>query len=383
MRHRLEEGGDLGRVAVRLAEEPLGGEAVEAVGMLEGLHEAGGLGQHFRLLVLEPPDAAMLVVAVGPDRGVVRIVLGPARVVVDGRLVVEVGDVERAVGADLGVDGPEPEAGAGDELLGADFCGGEGDAVGTEAVLVDEIDRALGDKVDGAVLVGPCAAVVEGTAGGGGEAAHVVDLEVRVDGGLEGRAGVAVVGDVLPALFDRGGVAAGEGLVGHDDVAEVGAVGHGEEDLAVPAEVHAPGVRVVGRDDLDLGAVGAEAEEAVADLPHRLAVFARDVRAAARVALGGVDPAVEPPAEVARDRVGVAEAEAAEEDLALVGCAVAVGVAEEEDLGRLHDDEAVLVEDEAGDEVELVVEDGAAALVEEDDAVARPGLPELGLVDLR
>ena len=56
----------------------------------------------------------------------------------------------------------------------------------------------------------------------------------------------------------------------------------------------------------------------------------------AGVADDRVDPVVEPVAQVGRAGVGVARAEAGEEDLALVGLAVAVGVLEEEHVGGLR-----------------------------------------------
>src|SRR5258708_1378686 len=77
--------------------------------------------------------------------------------------------------------------------------------------------------------------------------------------------------------------------------------------------------------------VGLGGEDAVRDPDEGAALGVGDVvRSAAAVALGGVDPAVESPSEIARHRVGVAEAEPGENGLALVGRAVAVGVAQPE-----------------------------------------------------
>ena len=70
----------------------------------------------------------------------------------------------------------------------------------------------------------------------------------------------------------------------------------------------------------------------------------------------GVNPAVPAPARIVDDRVRVADAEAGVELLDLVRLAVAVRVAQPENVRRLRDDHAVLVEDEAGDELEPFVE---------------------------
>src|SRR5438094_9776927 len=72
--------------------------------------------QFLGVLVLHAPDAAKMMVAVGPRGGVVRAVRGAARVVVDGGLVVIVHDVQRAVGPDAGVNRPEPKVSARDKL---------------------------------------------------------------------------------------------------------------------------------------------------------------------------------------------------------------------------------------------------------------------------
>ncbi len=69
-----------------------------------------------------------------------------------------------------------------------------------------------------------------------------------------------------------------------------------------------------------------------------------------------VDPAVEAPAEVVDDGMRVADTEPGVELHAAVGHAVTVGVLEEPDVGRGRGDDAVAVEHEAGDELELVGE---------------------------
>ena len=70
----------------------------------------------FGFFVLDAPDAAEVVVAVGADGGVGGAVVGAAGVVVDDGLVVEIEEVEGTVRADAGFDGAEPEVAAADEF---------------------------------------------------------------------------------------------------------------------------------------------------------------------------------------------------------------------------------------------------------------------------
>ena len=94
-------------------------------------------------------------------------------------------------------------------------------------------------------------------------------------------------------------------------------------------------------------------------LPSRPKLFvpSGEVTDADAVAVRRVNPAVEPPAQVVDDGVRVGGAEAGVELRALVGDLVAVGVFEIPDVGRGRRDDAVPVEHEAGDELELVGED--------------------------
>src|ERR1044071_3022452 len=98
-----------------------------------------------------------MVVTIGPGGGVVGAVGGAAGVVMDGGLVVEVDDVEGAIGADARMDGAEPEVGAGDELgfFAAWFlCGDEGDAVRFEPVILHEGYGGVGGGMGGGDAVG-------------------------------------------------------------------------------------------------------------------------------------------------------------------------------------------------------------------------------------
>src|SRR5688572_3448441 len=78
--------------------------------------------------------------------------------------------------------------------------------------------------------------------------------------------------------------------------------------------------------------------------------------AAVMAADRAVDPVVEAPAEAVDAELLVTFEEAAEENLAGVGAAVIVGVAQENNFGRGRDDDAVAPGDEAGGETEVVGE---------------------------
>jgi hypothetical protein len=96
-------------------------------------------------------------------------------------LVVEVDHVERAVGADAGLDRPEPEVGAADKLglLAALFLGDVvAYAVATDELVMDDIERGFAGEVAVVPRRGPSAALVNRAPGGGGEAADLVDLRI-------------------------------------------------------------------------------------------------------------------------------------------------------------------------------------------------------------
>ena len=117
-------------------------------GEIAAIH--AGIVELLRLLVLHFPDAAEVVIAIRPDGGVRRTVQRTAGVVVDHRLVVEVDDVERAVGADAGFDRTEPHVAAADELglLAARFLARRvADAVRRHELLMDDVERRLAGEV--------------------------------------------------------------------------------------------------------------------------------------------------------------------------------------------------------------------------------------------
>ena len=126
-------------------------------------------------------------------------------------------------------------------------------------------------------------------------------------------------------------------------------------ELHVGGHLIAEAVAALGGDLLDGGAVGTEAEGPGGQTDLALRSGGREDLAAAAVA--GVDPAVGGQDEVIGDEVRVAGREAAVEHMLLVRLAVAVGVAEPDDVRLADHDHAVAVVAETRDELEPLVED--------------------------
>ena len=100
------------------------------------------------------------------------------------------------------------------------------------------------------------------------------------------------------------------------------------------------------------------APDALAGRQHRRGRGPRAADATAdRAPLGGVEPAIGPPAEIVGDRVGILDAEALQmDDRIAVGAIVPVGVGIEEEVGRLEDPQAPGIESEARDEAQAIDE---------------------------
>ena len=296
-----------------------------------------------RLLVLHAPDAAEVVVAIGPHRGVGGAVLRPARVVVDDGLVVEVDDVERAVGTDARFDRAEPHVAAAHELgllAALLFFGRVADTVGLHELVMHDVERRLAGEVAVAPLLRPRAAVVDRASGGGGELADLIDLDVGLLRPRHARIRRLAGDHALPRRRARQ-PALGEHRLGEHGVEEHRAARRlRPEHLTVPRDVEAPGVAAAAAVLLEGAAVGLEAHDAAAVAAEVLRSVGRGDRADA-VAVRGVDPAVETPAQVVDDGVRVEGAEARVELRALVGDLVAVGVLEIPDVGRRRRDDAV------------------------------------------
>ena len=110
----------------------------------------------------------------------------------------------------------------------------------------------------------------------------------------------------------------------------------------------------VDAEEFQLRAVRLEPEEALAEVQSLAADLARETG----VADDRVDPVVQPVPQVRRPGVGVVRLEAGEQDLALVGLAVAVRVVEEQHVGGLRHDQAAVGVAERGGDAQVLGEDG-------------------------
>ena len=289
----------------------------------------------------QPPDAPIDVVAPRiPEADLA---------VLDDR-VVPVGDVDRAVGADLDVDGPE-----------------------RDVTRTQHVGHAL-RRVPGAVVRdheahdAVCAEVVgdEAPLPAVGQMAPVDDL-VRA---------VLRLAAVQPAENRRLRLRRDEGRAGKEveHSLAVGAVG--PEVLAPVVESVPPAVDHAVDEDPELERVGSKLPDtARVQPPH--AVWSLDVTVDVD-RLIEVKEAVVSPAKGVEDVVRVLGAEAGEHDAAPVGLAVAVGVREVEQLGGVRDVGTSIAGLDAGRHEEPVGEDRrpvraavAVLVLEHDDAILR------------
>ena len=287
-----------------------------AVDLLRREERAAGVGQAV--------EAAVLVVAVRVTQMVLEVADEHLR---------PVHDVERAIGGDGDAGGAEV---AGLLLVGLDEVRQEGLALQAGAVLGDlraedalDGDHVRVEEVALPVVGEVTAAEDRGARAGAGRA--IPELRVLGMGAfvqMTGEARAEVVGvaggvgdDVVAPVVEDAAVRVGE-AVGHVAGQLVG-LGFEAVDGTVGVAQHAV-------EGLDLGAV----EHAVGEVDGASRFIADGVRLVVRV--GGVH--------------------AGEQAFLPVGLAVAVGVADVPDVGRLDEDDAVLVELEAGRAVEAVEE---------------------------
>ena len=145
-------------------------------------------------------------------------------------------------------------------------------------------------------------------------------------------------------LAERLPVIASLDAVEHDEPADVGA---GEE-LAVAVEVEAPHVAPALAEQLE--SLGRRVISPDALLELDAADLGRD-----RAPLKTVEPAVGPPGQRVRHRVGVFHAEAGQEHLGIaVGPVVVVAVGIEEQVRRLEDEDAAVAEGQPARQVQPV-----------------------------
>ena len=265
------------------------------------------------------------------------------RIVLDDE-VLPVGEPDGAVGTDFGEDRRHPFVGAGHEAVAV-----LGDVTGPGGLHVheaDELHRRLADHGLALQARGQLGGVDEGRAGGGGVAAHDVDLtEVGGD-----RMGLVDDVDLLGrhaagALSPRG----------RGDAAEEdrGVVGGTTEGVAGGVGAIAPCVVRELVEKLESGAVRGEAIAAHGEV----LLLAADLAGETAVADRATEPVVVTVGEAAGLGVGVADAPAGQHDLTDVGLVVAVGILEEDEVRGLSDDHAAVHEDEARRDVEMVGED--------------------------
>ena len=132
------------------------------VGMLQRFQEIGGSCsreiwnvQEFALLVVHTPDAAEIMIAIRTNGSIRRAVLGAACVVVDDRLIVEVADVERAIGPDPSLDRAKPHITPGDEFRLAHFVRAVAHALRFDHLMVYQVDGRLRGEIAVVPLLRP------------------------------------------------------------------------------------------------------------------------------------------------------------------------------------------------------------------------------------
>ena len=221
-----------------------------------------------------------------------------------------------------------------------------------------DLGGRIADEGASEVTLGPRAAFVDGAAAGGGEFARGGDLHVIRARIAEEGIDLLVVGDGLVAQR-AGEPALREKALGHHEMIQVRAAVTAEEQFAFPREVHsAHGTGGCG-DAFERAAIGTKAHDAVAEFAEALALAIAKLNGDGIAHVeAGVNPSIHSPAQRAHQCAG---AKAVEENFAGVRLAVAIGVAEENNLRRQRDDHAVAEEDESAGTGKLVREDAGAA----------------------
>ena len=105
-------------------------------------------------------------------------------------------------------------------------------------------------------------------------------------------------------------------------------------------ETHAPSVVGGACHPFDFGTVGSESKKCLAKFERVSVVFGFSVKT--RIAHAAPNPVVEAVVQIARPRVGVARAEATEQDFLFVGFVVAVGVFQEKQVRGLAHNQATV-----------------------------------------
>ncbi|CAB4583847.1 unannotated protein [freshwater metagenome] len=202
-------------------------------------------GDGFRLLVLHFPHAAKVVVTIRTHGGIRGAVDRAAGVVVNDGLIVEVDDIQCAVGANAVFDRAEPQVLAAHELgflATGLFVSLVADSLLLDELVMHDVERGFGGEVAVVPLRGPRAAFIDGATGGGGEIADLVDLHIGLLRPRHGGEGLLAADHAFPAR-GAGDFAFGQHILRQHDVEEHGAAGGlREEHLAVGGDVEAPSV---------------------------------------------------------------------------------------------------------------------------------------------
>ena len=268
-------------------------------------------------LRLDAPDATRLLITVGVVAG---------DLVVADDLIVPIDDVEAAIGAHRHRDRAEERVVAGDEIR--EFFERVAGAI---ALHLDRVDLG-GDRVRHVhhvgVALGPDAGVAQGEAAQAG-AAQLELRRLHREGRLVGLREAIGAAGVPGVLVER-----------HHRIAVI--VGLLDEGLALPRQDQTPDIARSGAGGLEETAIRAEARHARAREIDGLTLRRGDL-AGIEGALGQPEPTARGARELVREQVRILDAEAGQEHLTLVGLAVAVGVAQEDDVMTVLDDRAVPV----------------------------------------
>ena len=326
-------------------------------------------------VMLDAVDTAEVMLTIRTHRGAGLAVHRATRIVVRDDRRVEVEDVQRAVRTERDVDGTEPMVHGAQPfaVLEGDFAE-EGRTARGQLLEVNDVEDGLGDEDGVAIFIRPGAVLLDGHGARGGVVADLVDLQerraVRQVGAQDGTTRI----HGTEGLGRRTRCLGEDGFREHDVLDRITVGRLAVIQLHLAGDFVAEAVAALRSDLFDRRTVRLEAERAGRNAD--LALGIRDGEDFAAAAVAGVDPAIGGEDEVVRDEVRVARGEAAVEDHFLVGLAVAVGVAEPDDVRLADGDDAILVMTEAGDQLEAFMKD--LLLVE--DAVVLAGGKDADLV---
>src|SRR3954465_14105692 len=127
-----------------------------------GCGQIGNL-QFLAFLVVDPPNAAEIMIAIRTNGSVSRPMARSTRVVMNHGLVIKIADVKRAIRPDACLNRTEPHISPRDELRLTYFVGDVADAIRLHDFVMDQINGGLSRKVAVVPIRRPGAAIVDGT----------------------------------------------------------------------------------------------------------------------------------------------------------------------------------------------------------------------------